>query len=44
MEQLFIEMLHYSYLRLWPATADGKITVLHLFIAYDRWSYVEIIV
>ena len=26
MEQLFIEMLHYGYLCLWPATADGKIT------------------
>ena len=42
MEQLSVEMLHYGYLCLRPATADGKITVLQLFIAYNRWNYVKI--
>ena len=48
MEQLLVEMLHFGYLCLWLATADEKITVLQLFIAYNRcmhaWSYVKTIV
>ena len=44
MEQLSVETLHYAYgcLCLRPVTADGKITVIQLFIAYNRWGYGKI--